>query len=437
MWEMDPKTLQEFQEKKIREIVNYAYYNVPFYRKKYQEANFNPKDIETIDDFKKIPFVTKEDLQNTSLEDLRPSTIKKEAMITTTSGTIGKPLSIYITLFDIVQGLFGYLRPFKEYDISWRKDRIALIVDLRMGSVERKYLNEGVFPSFKPLISFDNIRVFSLKDKAEKLINELDEFQPDFIGSYPGKLTHLALLKEKGFGENINPKAIGTTGELFDKHLRALAEEAFNTNVYDTYGATETGPIAFECRKKKMHIDVDLIYAEFLKDGKPTVGEEPGNIVVTKLFGKGTPIIRYSGINDIVAPSNETCECGLRHSLIKKIYGRDNLYLIFPGGKIMLQSAISEIFGRAVYEYRTRMFKDIQIVQHGLDQIEIKVVIDHDLKENALIKDIFSMIKRGFYEKIGSDADVHVTVNEFKKIDQGEYIVSKIDKDKFNRRIYL
>lgn len=434
---MDPETLHKFQEKKIHEIVNYAYYNVPFYRKKYQKANIKPKDIKTIDDFKKIPFVTKRDLQNTPLEELYPSALKKEAMVTTTSGTIGKPLSVYITIFDIVQGLFGYLRPFKEYGISWRKDRIALIVDLRTDSVERKYLNEGVFPSFKPLISFDNIRVFSLKDEAEKLINELDEFQPDFVGGYPGKLTHLALLKEKGFGENINPKAMGTTGELFDKHLRALVEEVFDTNVYDTYGATESGPIAFECRKKKMHIDADLIYTEFLKNGKTTIDEEPGNIFITKLFGKGTPIIRYSGINDIVVSSNETCECGLRHSLIKKIYGRDNLYLIFPGGKIMLQSAISEIFGKVVYEYRTRMFKNIQIVQHGLNQIEVKVVINHNLKETVPVRDIFSMIKMGFYEKIGSDADVDVTVNEVKEIDQGEYIVSKIGKDKFDKKIYL
>jgi len=434
---MDQKAMQEFQEKKIREIVKYAYHNVPFYRGKYHKANVRPEDIKTIDDFKKIPFVTKEDFQNAALGKLLPSAIKKEAMITTTSGTKGKPLSIYITLFDIVQGLFGYLRPFREYGINWRKDNIAFILDLRKDSVERKYLNEGVFPSFKPFISFDNIRVFSLKNEAEKLINELNEFQPDFIGGYTGKLTHLALLKEKGFGENINPKAIGSTGEPLDKHVTALVEEAFDTKCYNTYGATEPGPIAFECRKRKIHIDADLIYTEFLKDGEPTVGEEPSNIVITKLFGRGTPIIRYSGMNDIVAPSNETCECGLEHDLIKKIYGRDNWYLVFRGGKIMLPSTISEIFGKVVYEYRTRMFKGIQIVQHNLNKIEVKAVINHGLKESIQVKDLFSMTVDGFYEKIGSDSDVDVTVKEVKKIDKGGYIVSKIDKDKFDKKVYL
>ena len=124
IWEMNPKYIPEFQEKKIREIIKYAYNNVPFYREKYQKANVHPEDIRTIDDFDKIPFVTKKDLQNTSLKDLLPRKIGKDAILTSTSGTKGKPLSIYITLFDIVQGLFGYMRAFREYDINWRKDKI-------------------------------------------------------------------------------------------------------------------------------------------------------------------------------------------------------------------------------------------------------------------------------------------------------------------------
>ena len=141
-------------------------------------------------------------------------------------------------------------------------------------------------------------------------------------------------------------------------------------------------------------------------------------------------------MNDIVAPSDERCECGLKNRLIKKIYGRDNWYLVFPGGKIMLPSAVAEVFGKTVYEYRTRMFKGIQIVQKNLNKVEIKLVIDHTLKENVLMKDVFSMIRNTFQEKIGSDSKTIVIVKEVNKIDGG-YIVSNINIGRFKQKIYI
>ena len=436
IWEMNPKHIPDFQEKKIREIIKYAYNNVPFYRKKYQKAKINPQDIKTIDDFEKIPFVTKKDLQNASLKDLFPKKIGNEAILTSTSGTKGKPLSIYITLFDIVQGLFGYMRAFREYGINWRKDKIVFILDLRGNSMEQMYMNEGLFPNFKPFFNFENMRIYNLSDKAEDLIKEFDKFQPDFIGGYTGKLTHLALLKDEGYGKNVNPKAIGTTGSVLDKHVRKLAEEVFKTNVYDHYAATEPGPLAFQCLDKKLHIHSDLVYTEFLKDGQAVVGEEPGNIVVTKLYGKGTPIIRYTGMNDIVTPSDEKCDCRLKNRLIKKIYGRDNWYLAFTGGRIMLPSAIAEVFGKTVYDYRTRMFQGIQIYQKNTKNVEIRIIIDQKLNMDNLQKKVFSIIKNEFEDKLGPETEANVLVKEVNKIDGG-YIVSKVNINRFKQKIYI
>jgi phenylacetate-CoA ligase len=286
-------------------------------------------------------------------------------------------------------------------------------------------------------MSFDNIRVFSLKQEAEELIAEFDKFQPDFIGGYTGKLTHLALLKENGYGKKVNPIAMGSTGEPLDKHVTALVEEAFDTKCYNTYGATEPGPVAFECRKRNIHIDSDLIFCEFLKNGIPTKSEEPGNIVITKLFGRGTPIIRYTGMNDIVAPSTKTCNCGIKHRLIKKIFGRDNWYLIFPDGKIMLPSTISEIFGKVVYEYRTRMFKGIQMVQKDIKKLNVNIIINYDVKENTQVKDLIKSTKEEFYAKLGTDSDVDVIVKEVNRFDQEGYVISTLDKNKFEIKKYL
>jgi phenylacetate-CoA ligase len=207
--------------------------------------------------------------------------------------------------------------------------------------------------------------------------------------------------------------------------------------MFDAYGATETGPIAFECRKKKMHVCSDLVYTEFMKNRKLISAEEPSSLIITKLYGEGTPIIRYIGIDDIVTPSNDICDCGLGGNLIKKIYGRDSLSLVFPGNKVMLPSAINEIFSRVLYEFKTRMISHRQIIQHKVNEVEIKVVINHKLKEGASSKRIFSMIKDGFNEKIGHDSDVIINIKEVKKIDQERLVISKIDKSKFKDLIYL
>jgi phenylacetate-coenzyme A ligase PaaK-like adenylate-forming protein len=85
----------------------------------------------------------------------------------------------------------------------------------------------------------------------------------------------------------------------------------------------------------------DLVHLEIIKDDKPVVSKEPGNLIITKLYGNGTPIIRYNAINDIVAPLYEKPDCNIKGDIIHKIYGRDDLALYFSNGRILLPSSIS------------------------------------------------------------------------------------------------
>jgi phenylacetate-CoA ligase len=433
LWRLDEKNIKKFQEKRILNIFNNAYNNVPSYRKKYQNTNISLDEIRNFNDFKKVPLTSKDDFRKKRKKDLISPNLENKVFKTTTSGTTGEPASIYVTMYDIVQGLFGYLRFLKEHEINWRKDKIAFLLDLRNFSAEKTYLSGGVIPNFKPFFSFDNIRVYSIFSKPENLIKQLNDFQPEFIGGYVGILGHLALFKEKGFGKNISPKLIGSTGTPLDRYLRRFIEDTFKTKIYDAYGATESGPIAFECRKKRMHICSDLVYTETINNKQ----EKPGNLVITKLYGEGTPIIRYTGIDDVIAISQDKCDCGLGGSLIKKIYGRESLSLVFPEGKIMLPSAINEIFSKVLYEYKTRMITRRQIIQRNLKEVKVKLIIDSKLQEGVPKSKIFSMIKDSFFEKIGSDSNVVVKIKEVEKIDQDKLIISNVNKNQFKELTYL
>ncbi|MCK5112587.1 MAG: phenylacetate--CoA ligase family protein, partial [Thermoplasmatales archaeon] len=375
LWRLNEYDLQKYRNKHLKKMVRFAY-TVPVYHDKYKKAGVHPKDIEGVKDIKKLPLISKDEIKKYYPEGIISPKFRKEQLIeVTTSGTTGKSLSIYVDMFDIVMGLFGYIRTLKEYDINWRKDKITIIGDFAPHTVESGYINRGLIPNLKLDFLLKNIQWLNTNDKPSKLIEEIDRFKPVFIGGYVGMLGHLALLKEKGHGKNIKPKYIASTGTVLDKHLRKFIEETFDAFVFEAYGATESGPIAFQCRNGKYHIMSDLVYPEFLKDGKEVSSGEPGNLVITKLFGNGTPIIRYDAINDIVAPLYEKCDCGLSGDLITKIYGRDDLSLLLSDGKLLLPSSFGEIFSKILYELKANKIKGVKIIQQSLTKIEIQVVI--------------------------------------------------------------
>jgi phenylacetate-CoA ligase len=224
---------------------------------------------------------------------------------------------------------------------------------------------------------------------------------------------------------------------VLDKSLKEFIEKTFNASVFEVYAATETGPIAFRCKQGSYHVMSDLLHLEFLKNNEPVASGEAGKLIVTKLYGSGTPIIRYNAINDIIAPRYEKCNCGLSGDFIDKIYGRDDLSLFLPGGRVLLPSSFSEIYSRVLYGLKTNKVKETRVIQHSLKRVEIQVMIDdHKRNKGTTVEEILTMIKNGFQEKTGPE--VEVTIKEVKKISKkGPRIVSKVDKSKFEINQYI
>ena len=434
---LNAEKLRKYQDRHLKKMIKFAY-TVPLYHDKYKKAHIHPGDIKGIKDIKKLPVVSKEDIKKYYPNGIISSGTSKDKLIeVSTSGTTGKSLSIFVDTFDIVMGLFGYIRAIKEYGINWRKDRLTIIGDFAPNTAESGYIYKWLQPRLNFDFLFKNIQWLDTNDDPKSIIDKINKFKPDFIGGYVGMLGHLALLKEKGLGKDISPKYIASTGGVLDKYLRQFIENTFDAHLFDTYGTTETGPIAFECNQGGYHVMSDLMYLEFLKNGEPVQSGEPGKLIITKLYGGGTPIIRYDAINDIVAPSYDKCNCHLSGDLIEKIYGREDLSLLLPGGIELLPSSFAEIYSKVFYELKTNKIKDTHIIQHSLSKIEIQIVIDEKLRnEGPTVEQIFSLIRTGFQEKVGPD--VKITIKEVKKLEKRvARIVSKLDKSKFKINKYI
>jgi len=419
----------KLQNKQLQRMIKRAF-SVQMYYDLYKNAGIGKNDIQSISDLNNLPIITKDHFAKYKPEGLVPSSKNINQFVkVSTSGTTGKSLSIYVDMYEIIIGLLGYLRTIHDYKISWRKNRLSIIGDFASHTAETGYVKQGLLPNSISKGAFKSIQWLDTNDPPEKVMDALNSFNPDFIGGYTGMLGHLAVLKKQGMGKEVNPKVIASTGALLDNHLKKFIESSFNSKVFEVYGATETGPIAYQCANSGIyHIMSDFLYLEFVDDNnEPVRSKEPGHILVTKLFGGGTPIIRYNAINDIVSPLYESHNCNLAGSLIHKIYGRDKIRLFRKDGKIILASSLTSIFSRLLYQLQTSKIREMKVVQTSLDKIEISIVIDEKLRNiGPSVDDIYQVFEQGFKEKFGKS--ITVICKEVNQVSRDEpRIISLVD----------
>ncbi len=416
--------LRMFQDKQLRGAMTRAL-QTDLYAEKYQAAGVDKASINGIGDLPKLPVVGKDDFARYPPEGIVPDHDPSSLVEVATSGTTGKSLALYVDFTDIVGGLFGYLRMLQHYGIKWRTHRISIVGDFAAHTAESGYINRGVSPRFSNSFLFKNVQWLNTNDDPKQVLENLERFRPDCIWAYVGMLGHLAVLKGQGLGQQVTPRVIAATGSVLDPSLRQAIETAFHSKVYEVYGATETGPIAYQCTQGGYHVLSDLLHLEVMKDGQPVPVGKAGRLVVTKLYGGGTPIIRYDAVNDIVSLRPEPCSCGEVGQLIGRIYGRDDLSLILPGGHALLPASLSEIYSKLLHELRTTRVKNTKIIQHDLTHIDVLV----ELSESGIPSDddICAFMQQQFQRKVGSG--IEVSVRPVPSIERGSpRIVSHVDR---------
>jgi len=422
IWHISSKQLERYRNKQFKRMVRYAY-DVPVYRKKYREAGIYPSDIKDIKDIMKLPCIDKDDFRkHFPLGIVHPNFDTSRAHLVSTSGSTGQPVSLYTDVYTIIKALFGFIRELREYGVSWHKTKMSVIVDLTPESAEEAYLTRTVIPYLGKLFNFDNIQILHVGDEPEDLLKRIDKFQPDFLGGYPGILRALSVLKRNGLGLSTAPQVMSSSGAVLDDYTKRYIEDAFDAPIYDVYGSTEAGPVAFECTEGNYHIHSDFVHLEFLDaDGENVLPNEPGHLVVTKLYGSGTPVIRYTGMNDFIIPLDRTCSCGINTGLLGIVGGRKADSIVLEEGKIIPPSAITGIPGKIMHEMGTDKIQQFQIVQKNTGFIEILLVIDEKLRELGPSVDVISSeLKRRYQHKFGDK--VEVVVKEVEHIKQSEHV---------------
>jgi len=318
----------KIQNEKIVKQVKYVYENVPYYRALMDKKGVKPEDIKGVDDIRKLPFLTKDDLREAYPYGLLAKDLKDCVRIQSTSGTTGKRVVAFYT----------------QHDIDLWEECCARAIVAAGGSSEdvcQVCYGYGLFTGGAGLHGGSH-KVGSLtlpmsSGNTDRQIQFMMDLNATILCCTPSYAAFIGeTLAEQGYKPEDNKLKAGIFGaEPWTEEMRRSIEKSLGIKAYDIYGLTElSGPgVSFECEEQRgMHINEDHFYAEIIN---PETGEvlpegEKGELVFTSLDKEAFPLLRYR-TKDICILSRKPCSCGRTHVRMHKPMGRSDDMMIIRG----------------------------------------------------------------------------------------------------------
>ena len=320
--------IRAIQTEKLKKQVQHVWNDVPFYRKKMEEAGVTPDDIQSIDDLCKLPFTTKDDLKEQYPYGLLGKPLKECVRIQSTSGTTGKRVVAFYT----------------QHDIDLWEDCCARAITAAGGTDEdvcQVSYGYGLFTGGPGLNGGSHkvgcLTVPTSSGNTDRQIMFINDLQATILCCTPSYAAYLGeRMKELGYGPDDIPLKAGIFGaEAWSEEMRHDIEKTLGIKAYDIYGLTEiSGPgVSFECSQQQgMHVNEDHFVPEIInpKTGEVLPGGEQGELVFTCLDKEAFPLMRYR-TRDICVLNYEPCACGRTHVRMRKPMGRTYDMLIIRG----------------------------------------------------------------------------------------------------------
>jgi phenylacetate-CoA ligase len=321
--------IEQIQLEGIQKTVLDVYEHIPFYKKSFDEAGFDPRSVKSLDDVARIPFVQKQDLRDAYPYGMLAVPLKDVREIHMSSGTTG----------------IATVGAYTEHDIKIWGECFSRAVDFAHGDendVMQICYGYGLFTgglgAHYGSISAGCATIPISAGNTERQIRILREMGPTILACTPSYAMHIAdTAIEMGLdpARDFSLRAGIHGAEPFSDNFRRDLERKLGYRVLDIYGLTETmGPgVAIECWEQQgLHIAEDHFYPEIIN---PETGEvlpdgEWGELVITTLDREASPVVRYR-TRDITRIIPGECPCGRTHRRIDRIHGRTDDMLIIRG----------------------------------------------------------------------------------------------------------
>ena len=324
----DRETMRALQLKKLKETVKYEYDNVPYYREKMDKAGVKPEDIQTLEDIRKLPFITKEDIAANYPTGLFAKPMDEIVRIQASSGTTGKPKIAGYTRNDLEMWGECVARAMASAGQDSKSViQVAYGYGLFTGGLGAHIGAETIGATVLPMSS----------GNTKKQIMFMQDMKSTALACTPS----YALTIAEGVAKaGIDPADLSLQSGIFGAEpwtegMRKDIEKGLGIKAYDIYGLTEiVGPgVSISCDEHNgMHIQEDYFYPEIIDPEtlEPLPDGEIGELVFTTLGKEGFPMIRYR-TRDLCYLMRDKCACGRTTVRMSKILGRTDDMLIIRG----------------------------------------------------------------------------------------------------------
>ncbi len=371
----DIHEIKKFQEQKLRELLVYLETHSPFYRKLFEENKIKIADIQTLEDLRKIPATTKNDIQQNN-DDFFCVTSDKIVDYSTTSGTLGDPVTFGLSDNDLERLAYNEAVSFACAGIQ-KGDVVQMIT-----TIDKRFMAGLAY--FLGLRKMGASVVRMGTGIPELQWDSIFRYKPKYLITVPSFLLKMIDYAEKHELDYQNSSVYGAVciGESIknqdftDNILSQKIKEKWNIKLFSTYASTEMSTAFTECEHQiGGHQHPELIITEILDDhGNPVQQGESGELTITTLGVEALPLLRFK-TGDIVQAHYEPCLCGRNTMRLGPVIGRKQQMIKYKG-TTLYPPAMNDILNDFNNILCYQMV--IQSNEIGLDEIIIKISTNND-----------------------------------------------------------
>ena len=335
-WEPEYETMSRaeltaLQVERLRETVRRTMAS-PFYEPIQRERGITPESIQSLDDLRRLPFTTKDDLRSHYPFGLCAVPLEKIVRVHSSSGTTGNPTVVCHTQQDLD-------------DWANQVARCMYMVGLRDTDVIQNTSGYGMFTGGLGIQygaeRLGAMTVPAAAGNSKRQIKFITDFGSTALHAIPSYATRLAAVFHEEGIDPVKDTKLTTLiigAEPHSEEQRRRIEELLGVKAYNCFGMSEmNGPgVAFECKEQNgLHIWEDYYIAEIVDPVtlEPVPDGEVGELVLTTLRREGMPLLRYR-TRDLTRFLTGTCPCGRTHRRIDRFKGRSDDMLIVKGVNI-------------------------------------------------------------------------------------------------------
>ena len=366
--------IEALQLERLKKTVEHCM-NSAFYKRRFDEMGLKPSDIKSLEDLKKIPFTTKQDLRDTYPFGIASVPLSQCVRLHSSSGTTGNPTVILHTQRDLEQWANAVARCL--WMVGCRPDDI--------------FQNTSGYGMFTGGLGFqygaEKLGMLTVPAAAGNTLRQL-KFFTDFgttvvhaIPSYAARI--FEVMQEQGIDPRRDTKlrTLVIGAEPHSEDTRRRIEDMLGVKAYNSFGMSEMcGPgVAFECPEQNgMHIWEDYYIVEIVDPEtlEPVPEGEIGELVLTTINREAMPLLRYR-TRDLTRIIPGECPCGRHHKRLDRMKGRSDDMIILKGVNIFpiqietVLMQFNELASDYLITLETREDNDYMVVEVELNNVDV------------------------------------------------------------------